>query len=104
MLKDDEPYYLSRKRQIRELSDFGYEIFWKEWGHQEIPAIMIPPFITNFKLLHRRLNLMIDTFIGSIEILDSETRVAIKKKEYKVLRHKKASLKSSYRNFHPFDR
>lgn len=73
MLEDDEPYYLARTRQIDDLSKFAYDIFWQEWGHDEVPAIRIPPLITNFKLLNKRMNQMIDFFTGSIEILDRET-------------------------------
>jgi len=74
MLQDDEPYYLARTRQIHELREFAYEIFWKEWGYDEIPAVRIPPFITNYKLLNKRMNKMIDFFTGSITILDQENR------------------------------
>lgn len=80
-LEDDGLFEISRKRQIRDLWNFGYDnIFWKEWGHEEIPAVRIPQFSTNHKLLNRRMNLMIDTFISRIEIIDSETRVANKRR------------------------
>lgn len=89
MLEDDEPYYLARTRQVHELREFAYDIFWQEWGYDEVPAIRIPPLITNYKLLNKRMNKMIDFFTGSIDILDLETApVKLKRRFLKPLRQR----------------
>ena len=71
-LKDKPFYKLSRKREIKELWEFGYnEIFWKEFGTgEELAAVRIPPLLINFDRLKKGLNQMIDSFINKIEIID----------------------------------
>lgn len=72
-VQDDWVFELSEMRQIRALWNFGNnEIFWKEWGHSELAAVKIPPFITNFTLLKKRMHLLIETFISRIDILDQK--------------------------------
>lgn len=73
-LEDDDDFYnLSRKKDIRKLWEFGYdEIFWKEWGHEELPAVSIPKFTANYKLLTKGMTKMIEAFINQIEIIDQQ--------------------------------
>ena len=72
-LSDDAFSRLSDKKEIRELWEFGYnEIFWKEYGsREELSALRISPFSTNYELLDSGMNQMIDAFINQIEILDA---------------------------------
>jgi len=74
-------------RQIVDIWNFGnFEIFWKEWGQEELPAVRIPPLRTNFKLLKNRMNAMIDTFLERIEILDQNKKTPQERRFQKVLR------------------
>jgi hypothetical protein len=71
-LNDKVLYRLSRKKEIMQLWEFGYdEIFWKEFGSgEEIPSVRIPPLPINFDRLKIGLNKMINSFINKIEIID----------------------------------
>ncbi|WP_162344151.1 hypothetical protein [Cyclobacterium salsum] len=80
-------YDLRYSRQVVDLWNFGnFEIFWKEWGQEELPAVKIPPLRTNFKLLKNRMNAMIDTFLERIEILDQNKKIPQKSRIHKVLK------------------
>ena len=84
---DDTLYDIRYSRQIVDLWNFGnFEIFWKEWGQEQLPAVKIPPLTTNFKLLKKRMNAMIDAFLDRIDILDQNKKILQKKRFRRVLR------------------
>jgi hypothetical protein len=81
-VNDDSLFELSDSRQVRDLWKFvSYEIFWKEWGHEELPAVKIPPFETNFTLLNKRMKLLIQTFIDRVDMLDQKKSHTVPRNE-----------------------
>lgn len=84
---DNALYDIRNSRQIVDLWNFGnLEIFRKEWGQEELPAVKIPPLRTNFKLLKSRMNAMIDSFLEGIEILDHNRKIPQERRFHKVIR------------------
>ena len=54
-LEDEGLFELSRRRQIRDLWNFGYdEIFWKEWGHEEVPGSKNPPIFNQIQIIEQK--------------------------------------------------
>lgn len=91
-VNDDSLFELSDKRQVRDLWKFAsFRIFWREWGQEELPAVKIPPFETNFTLLNKRMKVLIQTFIDRIDILDQKEslKVSANQSTRQVLRNRR---------------
>jgi hypothetical protein len=85
-LDEDSLRELAFNRQIGQLYDFGCnEIFWIEFLHRERPAVEIPPFKTNFKLLKKWMEKLIESFFDRIDIIDRGRFAPEKKRSRRVL-------------------